>query len=103
MLSNALSYSDEQDGPIQLDISKQEKDLVIQVRDHGPGIPQEMLNRIFDPFVRVGQARDRNSGGYGLGLAIAQRSIVLHGGEIDAQNHAHGGLQISIRLPLLST
>ena len=88
---------------VDIDLQTRDEQLIIRVRDHGPGIPQEMLNRIFDPFVRVGQARDRNSGGYGLGLAIAQRSIVLHGGKIDAQNHAHGGLQISIRLPLLST
>ena len=77
--------------------------LEIRVRDHGPGIPQEMLNRIFEPFLRIGQARDRDSGGYGLGLAISQRSILLHSGEIVAENHAHGGLQITIRLPLTST
>ena len=76
--------------------------LEIQVRDHGPGIPDAMLDRIFDPFVRVDDARDRGSGGYGLGLAIAQRSIALHGGEIDAANHPGGGLQITIELPLLS-
>jgi two-component system sensor histidine kinase CpxA len=74
--------------------------LEVRVRDHGPGIAESMLERVFDPFVRVGDARDRGSGGYGLGLAIAKRAILLHGGEIGAANHPDGGLEITIRLPL---
>jgi len=77
-----------------------ESRLEVRVRDHGPGITAAMLDRVFDPFVRVGDARDRASGGYGLGLAIARRAILLHGGEIAAANHLHGGLEITIRLPL---
>jgi two-component system sensor histidine kinase CpxA len=77
-----------------------ESRLEVRVRDHGPGITEAMLDRVFDPFVRVGDARDRASGGYGLGLAIARRAILLHGGEIAAANHPHGGLEINIRLPL---
>ena len=85
---------------VEVDARTGEDWLVIRVRDHGPGIPQAMLERVFDPFVRVGEARDRGSGGHGLGLAIARRAIVLHGGEITAANHADGGLQITLRLPL---
>ena len=70
------------------------------MRDHGPGITESMLERVFDPFVRVGDARDRGSGGHGLGLAIAKRAIGLHGGEIGAANHPDGGLEITIRLPV---
>ncbi len=73
--------------------------LVINVRDHGPGVPEEMLTRLFEPFVRVGDARDRMSGGYGLGLAIAERAVRLHGGVIAARNEPEGGLNITIRLP----
>jgi two-component system sensor histidine kinase CpxA len=76
--------------------------LEVRVRDHGPGIKESMLERVFDPFVRVGDARDRGSGGYGLGLAIAKRAIGLHGGEIAAANHPDGGLEITIRLPLVN-
>jgi two-component system sensor histidine kinase CpxA len=76
--------------------------LEVRVRDHGPGITESMLERVFDPFVRVGDARDRGSGGYGLGLAIAKRAIGLHGGEIAAANHPDGGLEITIRLPLVN-
>lgn len=72
---------------------------VIEIADRGPGVPEKMLPRIFEPFVRVGEARDRASGGYGLGLAIAQRAIHAHGGTIGARNRPDGGLAIEIRLP----
>lgn len=78
---------------------RQPNSLVTQVRDRGPGVPQEMLARLFEPFVRVGDARDRSSGGYGLGLAIAERAVRLHGGDISARNEPSGGLNITIRLP----
>ena len=73
--------------------------LMVQVRDRGPGVPEEMLVRLFEPFVRVGAARDRMSGGYGLGLAIAERAVRLHGGDISARNEPEGGLTVTIRLP----
>lgn len=72
--------------------------IVIQIRDHGPGVPEEDLSRLFEPFVRVGEARDRASGGYGLGLAIADRAVRLYGGEITARNESGGGLSVLIRL-----
>lgn len=73
--------------------------FVVCVEDRGPGVEEDMLPRIFEPFVRVGDARDRGSGGHGLGLAIAQRAIRAHGGRIHAQNRAHGGLTVEIHLP----
>jgi two-component system sensor histidine kinase CpxA len=72
--------------------------LLLQVRDQGPGVPEDMLPRLFEPFVRVGDARDRRSGGFGLGLAIAERAVRLHGGEISARNEPEGGLTVVIRL-----
>lgn len=72
--------------------------IVIQVRDRGPGVPEEMLPHLFEPFVRVEEARDRLSGGHGLGLAIADRAIRLYGGEITARNESDEGLSIYIRL-----
>lgn len=74
--------------------------VVIRIRDHGPGIPEDMLKSIFKPFVRVGQARDRQTGGYGLGLAIAKRAISLHGGEMTAANEVDDGMSIFIHLPV---
>jgi two-component system sensor histidine kinase CpxA len=75
----------------------------ITIRDHGPGVPEAMLPRLFEPFVRVGDARDRASGGYGLGLAIAKKAIRLHGGEVFARNEPDGGLCVIVTLPLAAS
>jgi two-component system sensor histidine kinase CpxA len=71
----------------------------IVVRDHGPGVPEESLTKIFRPFYRVDEARDRAAGGVGLGLAIAERAVNLHGGTITAANATGGGLVVTITLP----
>jgi two-component system sensor histidine kinase CpxA len=75
------------------------EDYEISVRDHGPGIDESELEKIFEPFYRVEHSRDRRSGGYGLGLAIASRSVKAHGGTITAQNAEGGGLLVIITLP----
>ncbi len=69
-----------------------ERVAVITVRDHGPGVPENALVEIFRPFYRVDDARDREAGGVGLGLAIAERAVRLHGGSVKAANHSDGGL-----------
>jgi two-component system sensor histidine kinase CpxA len=69
------------------------------VRDHGAGVPEEALAEIFRPFYRVDEARDREAGGVGLGLAIAERAVRLHGGEALAANAPDGGLVVTISLP----
>ncbi len=69
----------------------------LSIRDHGPGVPEEELSNIFRPFYRVGTDRDRQSGGAGLGLAIADRVIRLHGGTIRARNVS--GLCVEMLLP----
>ena len=74
----------------------------IRVRDHGAGVPPETLERIFEPFFRVEQARDRQSGGAGLGLAIVQRAILAHGGNVKARNIEGGGLEVELELPISS-
>jgi signal transduction histidine kinase len=73
----------------------------VTVRDHGPGVPEKDLKLIFEPFYRVDAARDRAGGGEGLGLAIAARAILVHGGSIEAHNVPDGGLEVSMRLPAL--
>jgi two-component system sensor histidine kinase CpxA len=72
---------------------------VITVRDHGAGVPEEALAEIFKPFYRVDDARDRQAGGVGLGLAIAERAVRLHDGKIEASNEPTGGLLVRITLP----
>jgi len=73
--------------------------LVVTVRDRGPGVPDAMLERIFDDFVRVDEAREQRTGGTGLGLAIARAGVRAHRGDIRARNVATGGLEVEIRLP----
>jgi two-component system sensor histidine kinase CpxA len=74
---------------------------VISVRDHGKGVPEEALEKIFRPFYRTEDARDRQSGGgTGLGLAITERAVRMHGGSVQATNAADGGLAIEMRLDL---
>jgi signal transduction histidine kinase len=72
----------------------------ITVRDYGPGVPAAELENIFRPFFRVVGARDRKSGGDGLGLAITQRAVHLHGGNVTAFNSPDGGLVVKIHLPM---
>ncbi len=72
----------------------------IEIRDHGPGVPEQALEAIFRPFYRVAQARDRATGGTGLGLAIADRAIRFHGGTVTAINATGGGLLVRLELPL---
>jgi signal transduction histidine kinase len=71
----------------------------ISVRDRGPGVPEESLQKIFQPFFRVDDSRDSSTGGTGLGLAIAKRAVGVHHGDLWASN-AQPGLQVCIELPL---
>jgi signal transduction histidine kinase len=75
-------------------------EAVITVRDSGPGVPPESLDKIFRPFYRIDDARGRSTGGVGLGLAITDQAVRLHGGSVKASNLPEGGLLVEIRLPL---
>ena len=75
---------------------------VMNVRDHGQGVPEESIKDIFRPFYRVEDDRDRKTGGTGLGLSIAARAVHLHRGTIKAENAIDGGLIVEIRLPIKS-
>jgi two-component system, OmpR family, sensor histidine kinase CpxA len=74
---------------------------VLQVKDHGPGVPESALKSIFRPFYRLDLSRQRATGGYGVGLAITERAIRLHGGSVVARNAAEGGLIVEMRLPVV--
>ena len=73
--------------------------LTIEVRDRGPGVPEESLREIFRPFYRVDMAREGSSGGFGVGLAIAERAVHLHQGVISISNRVGGGLTVRMILP----
>ncbi|MEU7665570.1 sensor histidine kinase [Streptomyces lincolnensis] len=73
-------------------------EIVIQVRDHGPGIPEDVLPHVFDRFYKASASRPRSEGS-GLGLSIALENAHIHGGEITAANSAEGGAVFTLRLP----
>ncbi len=102
IVRNALRYTAEGTS-VTLSLTREHtptEHWCITIRDHGPGVAEAMLPQLFEPFVRVDEARDRASGGYGLGLAIAQRAIRLHAGEVSARNEPGGGLTVIVRLPV---
>jgi len=99
VLRNAVSFSPD-GAAVELVAQAQAAQAVVRVTDHGPGVPDASLERIFEPFFCVAKARDRDSGGYGIGLAITARVAALHGGSVRARNISEGGLEVEILLPL---
>ena len=96
--SNSIRYTAEGTA-VEVSLNWRLDTAVLTVRDHGPGVPEEDLRHIFEPFYRVSEARERSSGGVGLGLSIADRTVKLHGGVIRAENKSDG-LLITLDLPL---
>ena len=100
VLRNGIRYSPEH-STIDVSIAEDSRAAIVAVRDYGPGVPEDTLTRIFDPFFRVEEARDATGGGSGLGLSIAKRAVQVHHGTITAEN-ASPGLRVQITIPLLT-
>jgi two-component system sensor histidine kinase CpxA len=101
LLRNALRFTDPERGvQLSLQVSKRKSSAVITVRDFGCGVPEAELEKIFEPFYRVQQSRERGTGGHGLGLSIAANAVQRHGGSIRAVNADGGGLLVTVSLPL---
>ena len=102
IIRNAVRYTSS-DASVEVQLQYVEKDgglfILFSVRDFGTGVPEAELSNIFRPFYRVANDRDRQSGGAGLGLAIADRVVRVHGGTIHAQNASPHGLRVDILLP----
>jgi signal transduction histidine kinase len=97
VVRNAIEYSPA-DSQIDILLAEEAGAAVIHVRDYGPGVPGAMLANIFQPFFRVDECRHASTGGVGLGLAIVERAVQMHGGSVRATN-ANPGLMVSITLP----
>lgn len=97
ILRNAIRFAPESTA-IDVTLREHADHAIIAVRDYGPGVPEESLTSLFKPFFRVEADRNRDSGGVGLGLSIAQRAVAIHQGQIRARN-AHPGLLVEIELP----
>jgi two-component system sensor kinase len=99
LVDNAIKFSHPGDGPINLTARAAGEFVVLQVRDHGPGIPAEELERIFDLFYQVDRVK-REQQGTGSGLAIAREIVKIHQGELTARN-VLPGVMFTIRLPII--
>ena len=98
VLRNAVRYSPA-GSVVEVRVAGPRGAPAITVRDHGPGVPEADLERIFEPFFRVAESRDRDSGGEGIGLAITAQVMRAHGGGAVARNAPGGGLEVRLTLP----
>jgi signal transduction histidine kinase len=83
----------------ELSLRDHDRTIEVLVRDHGPGIPEAALEKVFEPFMRLERSRNRATGGVGLGLTSARAVISAHGGVIGLRNRPEGGLEVWVRLP----
>ncbi|MGD9263280.1 MAG: ATP-binding protein [Methyloceanibacter sp.] len=102
VVRNALKYTAEGTA-VELSVAAEAGCLRIVIDDSGPGVPEDEIDKIFQPFYRVEGSKSTRSGSGGIGLAIAERSVRLHGGTIKAKNRAGGGLSVEISLPHVSS
>ncbi|MBB5684620.1 sensor histidine kinase [Sphingobium boeckii] len=96
LLENALRYGQS----ASLTATARDGHVIVTIDDDGPGIPPALAQSLFDPFVRAEPSRSRETGGIGLGLAIARNVVEAHGGSIAAQNRPQGGARLTVSLPL---
>ncbi len=98
VLRNAIRYAPAQTA-VDVVVARNNGNVLVDVRDRGPGVPEEALPHLFDAFYRVESDRGRSSGGIGLGLSIARRAVELHQGRIRARN-AQPGLEVEMEMPI---
>lgn len=99
IIDNSIKYS-KNGARINVFIEQEEDLAVISIRDHGPGIPQEDIDKIFKPFYRVDKVRTRKMGGSGLGLSIVKEIVEKHGGEVTIESIKDEGTLIMVKLPM---
>jgi len=106
VVRNAIRYTAEGTA-VEVELTREMRtgasEAVLRVSDAGPGVPPDALNKLFEPFYRLDEARGRQTGGVGLGLAITERAVRFHGGKVAALNRKPSGLIVEIRLPLISS
>jgi len=96
LMENAVNYGER----ARIEMTVTEDGVSITIDDDGPGIPEDQLERIFEPFVRIETSRSRETGGIGMGLAITRSIVHGHGGDIEAVNRDGGGLRVTVTLPI---
>ncbi|RDE24417.1 HAMP domain-containing protein [Motiliproteus coralliicola] len=95
LIDNAIFYGQQ----AEVNVHNSPQNLLIRIRDRGPGIPDSQIDQVFEPYYRLEVSRNRNTGGTGLGLGIARNIVHAHGGEMSLRNRDGGGLEVELRLP----
>ena len=105
VVRNAIRYTAE-GSSVEIALTSEDRaggaEAILRVSDFGPGVPEDSLGKLFEPFYRLDDARGRLTGGVGLGLAITERAVRFHGGKVSAFNRVEGGLMVEMRLPLIA-
>ncbi|APX12907.1 ATP-binding protein [Tateyamaria omphalii] len=96
LIDNAIRYG----GSAKVTAERIGETALVTIEDNGPGIPDEKLSKVFEPFVRGDDSRSADTGGVGLGLAISRDIVVAHGGTLTLSNRPGGGLRAAVRLPV---
>src|SRR5262249_21628561 len=96
LIGNAVAYA----GQARVTLSRPDGHALIEVPDNGPGLSEDLLERVFEPFFRAELSRNRETGGSGLGLASARAVARAHGGDVTLSNRPEGGLLARVLLPL---
>lgn len=99
LLDNAVQYSSPTSRPIEMSASQDADTIVIRVTDDGIGIPENDMERVFEPFFRVDRSRSKSTGGYGLGLSICKRVMEAHGGRIAVERQPERGTSFVLTFP----
>ncbi|MDT3672885.1 MAG: HAMP domain-containing sensor histidine kinase [Aromatoleum sp.] len=95
LIENGVKFG----GKVEITLAQSASTFDIRIRDHGPGLPDTELEKVFEPFYRTEASRNRETGGTGLGLAIARNLLRAQGGEVQLANHPGGGLEAHVALP----
>ena len=99
ILTNAIKFSNPDNKPIMISVTKQTDTVVVRILDHGIGIPPDELSFIFEPFYRVDKSRSKRTGGYGLGLSLCKTIMEAHGGRIEVDSKPDVGTCVSLFFP----
>ena len=101
LIGNALRYTKPEDGMVELAVSATDDELIMNVTDHGPGLPEDQVARLGEPFYRSDASRARESGGTGLGLYLATLVANAHGGSLCLLDTDDHGASFEVRVPLI--
>ena len=96
IIENAIKYSTLDSKPVQISLKQEDQTIIVQIKDDGPGIPEEHIPFLFEPFYRVDKSRSKKTGGYGLGLSLCKKIMEAYGGRIEVFNNEKRGTTVEL-------